>query len=326
MRRLEMVFHKQGRISFFAVEKIISLLTYQREEAFEGERAICLFQFQTWILFPEDTTYTNWAGLIAAAKVLDRLDEDIFVDDEDARLRSEDIRGAINLNDRPPQKIKRLRRLQGEHLSFRKIYDQFIGESGGLLGLVNSPTMGQFDNQVSSRVARMNIISDLIDYRLRYVEHQLPLGKHNAARANHSHAMFFCWWPTHAIQGERGKTPDNKSLTPRTIREWWKKMEMSAIFVYLINRHGFDLLPCEVSDDRFVDRLQRSAKAKADLLRFFGTYAYFVDVFSRAGISDLVYVKIADPIPRAAVSTAPFTKAELATINDYDDNYLAMND
>jgi hypothetical protein len=326
MRRLKVVFHKQRGVPIFAVENIVSLLTHQRKEAFEGERAIRIFQFQTWILFPDDPAYAEWAGLIAAAKVLDQLDENIFVADKDAQIREEDLRTMVDLSDRPPQKIKRLQRLQREHLSFRKIYDQFIGESGGLLGLVNSPTTEQFDRLVANRVARMNIVSDLIDYRLRYIEHPLCLRQQNAASANHNHAMFFCWWPTHEIEGERGKTPDNKSVTPRTIREWWKKMEMSAIFVYLINKHRFDQLPPQSSGNGFVDRLQRASKARAELLRFFGAYAYIVDAFSRVRTTDLPYVNIADSIPRVAVSTTPFTKAELATIDAYDDNYLEMNE
>jgi hypothetical protein len=110
------------------------------------------------------------------------------------------------------------------------------------------------------------------------------------------------------------------------MREWWKKMEMSAIFVYLIHQHGFDQLPPEASDDQFVDRLERTSKAKSELLRFFGSYAYIVDMFSRTDTADLIYVKIADSIPRVAVSTAPFTRQELATINQYDENYTAMND
>jgi hypothetical protein len=326
MRRLKTVFHKQRGVPIFAVENIVSLLTLQRKEAFESERAIRIFQFQTWILFPDDADFTECAGLIAAAKVLDRLDEDIFVADEDARIRGEDPRTMVDLSNRPPQKIMRLQRLQREQPSFRKIYDQFIGASGGLLGLVNSPTTEQFDRLVANQIARMNIISDLIDYRLRYVEHQLHHRQQNAAKANHNHAMFFCWWPTHAIEGERGKTPDGKSVTPRTIREWWKKMEMSAIFIYLINKHGFNQLPPQSSGNGFVDRLQRASKARAELLRFFGAYAYIVDTFSRARTTDLLYVKIADSIPRVAVSTAPFTKGELATIDAYDDNYLEMNE
>jgi hypothetical protein len=105
-----------------------------------------------------------------------------------------------------------------------------------------------------------------------------------------------------------------------------EKMEMSAIFVYLIHKHGFDQLPLHVSDEHFVDRLERTSKAKSELLRFFGAYAYIVDMFSRARTSDLSYVKIADSIPQVAVSTAPFTRQELATISQYDENYTAMND
>jgi len=326
MWRLKVVFNKHRGVPIFGLDDIVSLLTQQREEAFDWEYAICFFQFQTWILFPDDTDLTNSAGLIAATRVLDQLDEDLFVNDESARQEEEELRPAIDFNQRPTLRINRLRRLQKEHRSFHKIYNHFISESGGLLALVNSPTPAQFDQTISSRIARMNVISDLIDYRLRYVEHQLPLHKNDSARANHNHAMFFCWWPTHEIEGKRGKTHSDKSVTPRTMREWWKKLEMSAIFVYLIHKCGFDqLLPSQVSDEFFVSRLRRDSEAKAELLRFFGAYAYIVDLSSRAR-ADLTYVKIPDSITRVAASTAPFSKQELAMIEQYDENYTAMND
>ena len=74
------------------MEDAISILTFQRKEKFEGERTIRLFQFRTWILFPDigQESYAKWAETIAAVKYLERIEENYFADDESARLREID--------------------------------------------------------------------------------------------------------------------------------------------------------------------------------------------------------------------------------------------
>ena len=90
MRRLERIFDKKG-ILVFDVEDVVKLLAHKREEAFEGERAIRLFQFRAWILCPgtNEANAPKWAALITAVKFLDRAEEDYFCDEEDARQREE---------------------------------------------------------------------------------------------------------------------------------------------------------------------------------------------------------------------------------------------
>jgi hypothetical protein len=51
MERLKRVTDEKG-LSIFDVEDVVALLAHQRGEAFEGERAIRLYQFRIWILFP----------------------------------------------------------------------------------------------------------------------------------------------------------------------------------------------------------------------------------------------------------------------------------
>jgi hypothetical protein len=85
MQRLEMTPEYMG-VPIFYLEDVVRLLTHARKETFNGERAVRLFQFQTWILYPDKPQYLKWAGLSAAAKLLDRMEENHFVDEDDARL------------------------------------------------------------------------------------------------------------------------------------------------------------------------------------------------------------------------------------------------
>ena len=92
MRRLNKYVFDPKKNLMFDLEDVVKLLAHKREEAFEGERAVRLFQFRTWILFPDtaETNYAKWAELIMAAKYLDRVEEHHFADNEDARLRKQE--------------------------------------------------------------------------------------------------------------------------------------------------------------------------------------------------------------------------------------------
>ncbi len=72
-------------LSVFDVEDVVTLLAHIREEAFEGERAIRLFQFRAWILCPgtNEANAAKWAALITAAKFLDGMEEDYFFEEEE---------------------------------------------------------------------------------------------------------------------------------------------------------------------------------------------------------------------------------------------------
>jgi hypothetical protein len=109
------------------------------------------------------------------------------------------------------------------------------------------------------------------------------------------------------------------------MRTWWGKMEQSAIFLYLTQKHDFDQLPAEINDDFFPDALVRASKDRAELLRFFGAYAYVAETFLKAN-SDLFYIEIPTSVPRVSISTMPFSAAELNTIKQYQENYLLMNE
>jgi hypothetical protein len=328
MPRLHSVLLDDGEFVVWDPEDVVKLLAHKREERFEGERATRFFQFRTWMLFSDqdDTKYVKWAGLIAAVKWLELTEDDYFVDEETARLREEgEPIGMIDLTDKPPQTLKRIETLSKHKAVYRQIYDRLIGKRGGLLAVLHTPSPTDFDQAINSRIDRMHIISDLIDYRLRYIQH--GSGSRNVTAdpngANHNHAMFFCWWPTHEVQSGRGKTSPEKSVSIKTMRTWWKKFERSALFIYPIQKHGFQQLPMDTDDESFVDNLLHESNDTAEILRFLGAYAYLVDTFREAH-SDLIYVSVPDSIPRISLATSPFSKTELETISQYDENYLRM--
>ena len=107
--------------------------------------------------------------------------------------------------------------------------------------------------------------------------------------------------------------------------KWWKIFERSALFIYLIQKHGFHQLPMDTDDKSFVDNLLRESNDTGEIHRFLGAYAYLVDTFMKAH-SDSFYVSIPESIPRAPISTPSFSKAELETISQYDGNYLKMTE
>ena len=193
--------------------------------------------------------------------------------------------------------------------------------------MLDAPSLADFDREIQKRFGRMHIVSDLIDYRLRYIQHGRSNRKVAADPncANHNHALFFCWWPTHLVKSGRGKTSPNKSVSPKTRRKWWKIFEESALFIYLIQKHGFHQLPMDTDDDSFVGKLLHESSDKGEVLRFLGAYAYLVESFMKAH-GDLFHVWVPDSIPRIPISTPPFSKAEVETISQYNENYLLMTE
>ena len=138
---------------------------------------------------------------------------------------------------------------------------------------------------------------------------------------------FFVGGQHEKLKVEKEKTPPNKSVAPKTMRKWWKKSQISALFIYLMERHqNFDeQFPMFTDDEGFVDNVLRKLSDTKKLLRFLGAYAYLADIFAKAH-ADLFYVPISELIPRIPISTSPFSKAELETISQYekDKNYLLM--
>jgi hypothetical protein len=282
------------------------LLVGNREEKFEYERAILLFQFRTWIFAPAEETI-RYAGLIAATKLLRTIETDWYL--------PEGISDGL-----PDITLDRIIDLRGK-TSYWDLYNKIIGAYGGLTALLETPRPRTFDSAIQKQKTKAKVVADLVEYRLRYALH----GQGSAKGANINHAMFFNWWPTHTLPGKRGVTAKNKSVSPRTMSAVWSSLKESTIFVYLHERQGFRLSPPEtdVEADSFVRTISVDAKELAEVRRLFGAYAYIAEAIQHV-TGEPPYITIPQELPRVPISVPVFSDVEQRTISEYDENNLDM--
>jgi hypothetical protein len=297
----------------------VKLLTGGREERFLFERAIRLFEFQTWIYWP-GTDKSYFAGMMASALILEAIEDDIFYS-ESAAIQSEaDPGGRFNFDptDKPDATLSRINVLRNDR-RYRQLHDYIFAARGGLTNLLYCLTPEEFDGKVLKRRENVKIVADLIDYRLRHAQHGGTAG-----HGNISHAVFFKWWPTHDVSGKRGVTLPNKSPWPKTLFKWWRDHQCSAIFIYLNERHQYSQIPH--IENVAVDgaKLQPAASDADELRRFFGAYAYIAEAIHSHG-GEPPFVLVPATLPRVEIHTPPFNPTELQTIADYAENYTRMN-
>jgi hypothetical protein len=93
------------RITLPSLNETVELLVGEWEESFKYERAIRLFEFQTWIYWPHDDRATNTAGMMAAVFILEHIEEDIYWD---VQAADPDHIGFVNLRDKPDATLQRI--------------------------------------------------------------------------------------------------------------------------------------------------------------------------------------------------------------------------
>jgi hypothetical protein len=106
---------------------------------------------------------------------------------------------------------------------------------------------------------------------------------------------------------------------------WWGEMQRTSVFLYLMSRKEFTLLPIEASADDFLDVLEGQAADVDPMRNLFGAYAYICDTLQRER-RDYDDLTIPESIRRTPVHTDPFSIAECKIIDAYEENYLAMRE
>jgi hypothetical protein len=293
---------------------VIRLLIGDRPEQFPYERAISLFKFQVWILLP-DQEFVHLAALTAATKILERIQDDVFVEQQDPIERSKSpwLIPLIDLNDRPPLTADRICDLRNRP-AFHAIFNSYVANLGGLDALLHALPPPQLDATIRKRIENCSVVTDLVDYRLRYAR---TIGANGNASTDR-HAKFFTWWPTRKMPGGRGVRPLGKSASPKTMDKWSDIWDRTQIFLYLNVKCDFQQFPGAVDNESFVDHLRKSANDIDGLRRFFGAYAFVSETLAEDG--KRVTSLVPESLPRVAVEAPPFTEQELATIAAYDAN------
>ena len=294
------------------LESAISLLLGDREEKFKYERAVRLFQFQSWVLAPSMDAI-RCAGIIAATKIAREIEINEYLPVRES--------GLSNFDDLPDMTFERIIELRSKYPAYFKLYDKFVAPHGGLTALLDTPSPSSFDSVMEQYETKVDVVGELIEYRLRYALH----GSGNANGANINHAIFFTWWPTHHIPGKRGVTVPRKSVSPRTMSKAWKFWKDSAIFIYLYLKHGLGQPQprADVDEESFVDAISLVARNVDNTRRLFGAYAYVADAIKQISGED-PYIAVPKALPRITVSVSPFSHIEQQTMAQYEDNNLDM--
>jgi hypothetical protein len=171
----------------------------QRAASFPFEREIRLFQFKTWIYFPE-MEMVRMAGRIVATLYLMRLAQ---------RIPVESLRSI-------PEKLVSSTDYQRlfKNADYQNLFDAVIGAYGGWERLLDTKAPQDFEKELKKGFDASETVCEMIGYRYRYLAH----GGTNSREANISHSEFYRW-----------KHPTEK-LSWRTIRSRWQANKQSAIF------------------------------------------------------------------------------------------------
>jgi hypothetical protein len=298
-------------VARFDLSNVVRLLTGERDEYFEYERAIRLFQFQLWML-SLGNSWSKLAVLTAATKLLDRILDDDFVDEESARQQRTSNSG-ISLTDRP---IERLDSSRARIPAFEKLFEATVNKLGGMPALLDALPPAQLDTLIWNQIQSYEIVSDLLSYRVRYV---LTMSSDVASTVKH--AKHFVWYPTRETRPGQGRSLPGVPPSFKTMEKKWKDCENTGVFLFLNSRCGFKLYPTSVDDDFFAENLLRSAETVDELRRFFGAYAYLREALEPEKRA-MIELTVPRSVPRVAISVDPFTSEELNRIQAYDPNFM----
>jgi hypothetical protein len=278
----------------FDLDDCVELLLNEREEEFQYERFIVLFQFQTWIWYPGKNAARH-AGRLAAAAVLRKLEEE----HEWAGLQRWGGSRQITL--------EKLHSLASSN-EYRQIFDTFIAPQGGWSQLLfTTPWDQEFDEKVKKRseASDSQVVADIVQYRLRAALDPVWQQK----RSGTKHAIFFVWWQT------------GKEWRDRSAWSWWSKFHRSAVFIYLINKRSFPMKPPRASDEDFTRKLLHPQMSKARLKQFFSEYQFVADT-----LGDEELYALPARVRSASYNVEPFSTEELAIIKAYDSHSDEMSD
>jgi hypothetical protein len=271
----------------FELSSLLDCLTSNRPEKYLDERPISLFQFQTWIYFPDDENMVDTAGKLAAAAMLRKFE----------RKNTNFIPG---LGRRKNVSSEVLIKLLKE-TEYGVLYNAFFGEDG-FTKLLKPYSLDQFNKNVDERCKAAKTVSEMIDFRFRVRDQSL-----DAKHSNISRSEFYRWY-----QHPGGR------LSWRTIRSRWKDNRRSAPFLYVNEKlFGSTFSPSLFDLIKTPKALRQGAAKLTEVKKFVGQSLYVAEKIGADILEE--YDGFADlQLPLIRPETAPFRKGELAKMDDYE--------
>src|SRR5207237_974455 len=119
--------------------------------------------------------------------------------------------------------------------NYRQLYNCFFSKDGWIQ-LANAMTVENFNRKVAERRKVVETVCEMIDYRFRRADNEtVRREEYNISRSE----FYRCY-----------AHPEG-SLSWKTIRQRWSDNKLSACFLYVSERFGFDLAPPALDLKRF---------------------------------------------------------------------------
>lgn len=236
----------------------IRLLLGKRKPEFSFEKETRLFELQTWAYqqyfsdedewYEEERPKTKDAFALSATKFLRHMEELYESAPTIETGSSEHLVSLFEIAD------------------YRRLFDEAMTREGGWLTLVGRITYNEFDNIIANNIEQAATVSDLMDYRFRYLDH----GGIDKKLSNISHAYVYRF----------NQKKEGRSVSGKTIRNRWLAFKSTAVFIYVSEKTGFRFRPRSLTDKAFIEGIVAEANDVAALTKYFGRCAYVAEKFS----------------------------------------------
>lgn len=272
-------------MSSFDLQATLNGLLCSEPEKFPNERAIRLFQFQTWIYFSDDRHMVDAAGKLAAAAFLRKLERE-------ATRKLPGIGRGMDVNSKVLIKLLRTRK-------YSRLYDEFFKEDG-FTGLLRTFSPEHFNKSVAERHKAAETVSEMVDFRFRGLDHKTL----DARQSNISRSEFYRWY-----EHPKGV------LSWKTIRSRWKDNRDSAPFLYVSERFGGIGLP-RFDPKQPATRISETVPNQQAAKKFVGMSLYVAETIGADIL--LHYPELRSlAVPRLRPKTSVFTEADLVKMSFY---------
>lgn len=217
-------------------------------------RAIRLFEFQTWLLYPRSTrsnkSIQKDARVLAAIKLLEHLEHK--------------IRAATG------EQFLSLKTLAANP-DYAEIFDTVITKSGGWRQIRHTWSASEFDEQIKIQLAETKTVAKFIDFSYRFgrlKDDDKRSGGITMARFVMNTA------PSYGVK-----------LGRSSLKSRWNEYSLSAGFLYLLHIQKFELKPPRITKDEFADKLLEQAADREHLIELFQSHQYLAKILKPRGYS-----------------------------------------
>jgi hypothetical protein len=228
-------------------------------------RAIRLFEFQTAVYQPKafkrhittqgdvraPTKILRTARIFAAIKILEKIEADL----------QKKSSGVISIKDLAADE------------DYRKIFDDVISTNGGWTRIRHSPSARTFDKGThlkGDEKKGARAVANIVDYSYRFSKHMA--GRRYGNRKEPGGVDAAKYVVRNAVR---------PFVSESSIKTYWRKYQISAIFLFLMFNQKFNLKPPRVSSTNFLEGLLRQADDFEELRRFFCAYQTVRDALSK---------------------------------------------